>query len=195
MRKSLIVLLFAAAAATASPLTFTLDPAGGGITGGPGDTIGWGFTLVNDTNSWISVTSSALTFETNPSLGTYTDFIGLQGGPLPSFALAPSTQWTQAFDAAGGFGAGSYSIAADAALAAVDSGSLLVNYDLFNGDPSNGGLQTGSDSISALFSVTIGASSGGPSTPEPATSALAALAALGLLVLARSRNPGRTGRP
>ena len=98
MDKLLSPILLSILALPATAATINLNPSGGAISGMPGDTVGWGFTLTNDTASWLSVTSSALTFETNPLLGSFTDFIGLQGGPLPSFALAPFTAWTQSFD-------------------------------------------------------------------------------------------------
>ena len=115
MRYFVISFLLTAAALHAGTVTLDLNPLGGSITGGPGDTVGWGFKLTNSTADWISVTSSALTFETNPSLGVYTDFIGLQSGPLPSFALAPSTFWSETFDGVSQ-GIGSYAISSSASL-------------------------------------------------------------------------------
>ena len=118
----------------------------------PGQTTGWDFTLDNQTPDWISVTSSALTFESNPSLGFYSDFIGLQGGPLPSFAVAPFDSWSEVFDGASQ-GLGSYTTFLSSAPFAENTGLVLVSFDVFNGDPTNGGAQTGSSSVTAPFTV------------------------------------------
>ncbi len=179
MHKLLISIFLTTAALGAAPITLDLDPLGGSIAGAPGSTVGWGFTLTNASTSWISVTSSALTFETNPSLGVYVDFIGLQSGPPPSFAVAPSGFWAETFDSVSQ-GIGSYPISNSAALFAEDSGSILVSFDIFDGDPSNGGIQTGSSSVSAPFSVDVAPSS---QVPEPSTLALTAVM-LGLLLAA-----------
>ena len=180
MHKLLISLILATAAAlSADTISLDLDPLGGSISGAPGSTIGWGFTLTNSSTSWISVTSSALTFETNPLLGSYVDFIGLQGGPAPSFAVAPSSFWTETFDNVSQ-GIGSYTIPNSAELSAEDSGSILVSFDLFNSDPSDGGNQTGSSSVSAPFTVDVA-----PIAPVPEPSSLALTVtgrALGLLL-------------
>ena len=89
--------------ACASPL-FTLDPVGGNISGSPGHTIGWGFTLTNDTDDFLIVSSA----EFQPSLnliGTFTDFMG------PEFiALDPMSSFTQAFDLSSHLGVGSFAI-------------------------------------------------------------------------------------
>jgi hypothetical protein len=151
-----------------------LNPPGGTLLIMPGQSSGWDFTLDNQTADWISVTSSALTFETNPSLGVYSDFIGLQGGPLPSFAVAPFSSWSEVFDGVSQ-GLGSYTVFPSAAPFAEDRGEVLVNFDVFNGDPTNGGGQTGSSSVSAAFVVDIGAPPA-TSTPEPATVGLSAMA-------------------
>jgi hypothetical protein len=182
MYKSLIFSLLTTAVVSAGTITVALDPVGGSVTGAPGATVGWGFTLTNSSTSWISVTSSALTFETNPSIGAYTDFIGLQGGPMPSFAVAPSGIWMETFDGLSQ-GVGSYAISSSAALFAQDSGSILIGYDLFNGDPTVTGMQTGSSSVSTAIAVNVAP---GSQTPEPATFGVTA-AMLLLLVSARRR--------
>jgi len=165
--------------------TLTLDPVGGSISGLPGQTIGWGFTLTSNATDWISVTSSALTFETNPSLGIYTDFIGLQSGPSPSFAVAPGASWTEVFDGISQ-GIGSYALDPGAIPFSQNTGQLMVFFDIFNGDPTNGGIQTGSDFVSAAFSITVDAPA--PSVPEPATLGLTFLA-LAVFAADRAKRP------
>ena len=173
MRNYLPTMLFAGllgvASLSAGPVTFTLNPANGILNTSAGSLTGWGFTLNNASTNWISVTSSALTFESGPALGAYTDFIGLQGGPSPFFAVAPSTIWTEAFDGVSQ-GAGSYAVSPTAVLFAQNNGFLLVNYDIFDGDPLAGGNQIGSESRSSAFTVNIADSPS--SVPEPSTFAL-----------------------
>ncbi|MFN0169284.1 MAG: PEP-CTERM sorting domain-containing protein [Bryobacteraceae bacterium] len=157
--------------------TLVLDPLSGSISGQAGQNIGWGFTLTSlSTTDWISVTSSALTFETNPSLGTYTDFIGLQGGPSPAFAIAPLAAWTEVFDGVTQ-GIGAYLLDSGAIPFSQNTGQVLVSFDTYDDDPSNGGQQTGSSSFSVPFSVTVDAPA---AVPEPSTLGLAALAVLAL---------------
>ena len=71
---SSILLLAACGATQASPI-FSLDTPSGNITGSAGGNVGWGFILTSDSAAWISVLTSSLMDETNPALGTYTDFI------------------------------------------------------------------------------------------------------------------------
>jgi len=163
---SILLALCAAMHCEAGTVTLSLAPNGGLITGLAGATIGWDFTLANDTSNWISATNSALTFETNPLLGSYTDFIGPQGGPLPSFAVAPFSSWSQTLDLSNQLGLGSYTIDASAPIAAEDDGIVLVNFDIFNGDPTGTGQQTGNSSVSAPFSVIV---TSAPTVPEPST--------------------------
>ena len=93
MRKSplmiaVLVLGLSASALQAVPV-FTLDPPGGAVSGTPGSTVGWGFTLSNNTD-WLVVTVSAFCVGTGhtaadlftaacttayAAVGTYTDFI------------------------------------------------------------------------------------------------------------------------
>lgn len=154
-------------------VTLQLSPFGGAINGLPGDTVGWGFTLTNDSPNWLTVTSSALTFETNPLLGVYSDLIGLQGGPVPFFALTPFSNWSQTFDGISE-GAGAYAISAGATLFAQNTGDLLVNFDFFDNDPLTVGVQIASASVAADFTVNVSP----PATvPEPSTLGLMLLGA------------------
>jgi hypothetical protein len=179
-----IAWLWAAGALHAGLITLSLDPTGGAIAILPGQTSGWGFTLDDQSAGWISVTSSALTFETNPSLGLYTDFIGLQGGPDPSFAVAPFVSWSQAFDSVSS-GLGSYNVSSSAAPFAEDTGLVLVSFDIFDGDPTNGGMQTGSSSVSAAFKVDIARPPA--QVPEPSSLRLTVTAILAMAAVALRR--------
>jgi hypothetical protein len=190
MRKLLITLSFlclaAAPALFADEISFTLDPGSGVIAGAPGETIGWGFTLTNDTDDWITVTSSDLENETDPDLGVYTDFISAQGGNAGLYggALAPYTTWTEAFDGVSQ-GAGSYTIDPSALYPATDDGLLSVYFDIYDGDPGNGGNYLSSSLVQAGFEV--------ETVPEPGPVGLllGGLSALGWLYLTRRRRAQR----
>jgi len=171
-----LICLCAAGSLQAAAVTLLLNPPSGTLLILPGQSSGWDFTLDNQTPDWISVTSSALTFETNPSLGVYSDFIGLQGGPLPSFAVAPFGTWSQSFNGINQ-GLGSYTASSGATPFAEDAGSVQVNFDVFNGDPTIDGVQTGSSSVSARFAVDIEAAPASE-VPEPSTVSLSAAALL-----------------
>ena len=62
------------ARAEAAPFTFTfaLDPADGAVTGAPGETVGWGFTIENlDEDNWHIIKSDhLLRLPTPPQLAT-----------------------------------------------------------------------------------------------------------------------------
>src|SRR5579884_1151807 len=115
-----------AASAYAGPV-LTLDPFGGGLTGNPGQTVGWGFEIDNS-NGYLVVTGS--NFITSVPIGTYTDFISQYNfivvGPSPE---SPSV--SQAFDNVGQTGVGSYAIDASAAANALSSGEIQITYDLY----------------------------------------------------------------
>lgn len=160
---SLIFPLAVAGALQASPmLSFQLLP--GNLYNSPGGTSGWGFTLTSDSTDWISVLTSSLTNESNPALGIYNDFIGLQGGPVNS-VLGPNASWTETFDLGAQTGVGSYSIGPAAPIdAAADVGILDVQYQIFSGDPNAcGSCSIGFGDIAAPFSIHVTAA------PEPRT--------------------------
>src|SRR5579863_9522416 len=78
-------LLAACLAANADSVTLQLDPLSGTVSGSPGDTVGWGYTLDNNTSDYLVVSFSAFCepgqdplFTTcSPALdaSTYTDFL------------------------------------------------------------------------------------------------------------------------
>jgi hypothetical protein len=169
-------LLFTAwGAAQAGPL-LNLFPSSGAIQGAPGDNIGWGFTLASDPTLWISVITSSLLNETNPALGSYTDSIGLQGGPVNAVLAPASSTWTEAFDFISAQGVGSYAIDPSAVLGLTDSGTLDVQYEAFTADPNIcGTCAAGFFDLTVPFSVQV------TQAPEPVTAWLTAAA---LVILA-----------
>lgn len=169
---STLLIVLAAAALSAS--TFATLPTSGLITGAPGQLVGWGFSTTND-NSFesISFSQSILIGETNPGLGTYTDFIGPQGGP-DSFTVPATQTWSEGFSAIGQTGLGSFQISTSAPIGSSDSGIIEVFYNLADSTPGT---------FEVPFFVQVQ-----QSTPEPGTWAL--IVAPALLIL-RRRSPAR----
>ena len=182
-------LLATCLAAFGDSVTLTLDPVGGTVSGSPGDTVGWGYTLDNNTSDYLLVSSSSFCeagqdplFTTcSPALGasTYTDFTSSN-----FILIAPGNSASATFDASTLSGVGAYAID-PLVTSGSDSGFITVIYDLFDADPTAGGNQIPQDnglldwevSASAEVEVTGGTSP----VPEPAT---AGLVVAGLLFFA-----------
>lgn len=100
--------------------TLTLTPPGGAITGKPGDTIGWGFTLTNNSaTDWIIVSSvqflmpnfvgdvgGGFGITPDAAFGTFTDF----AAAYQFNELAPLSSITEPFDPSTFSGVGSFAL-------------------------------------------------------------------------------------
>jgi len=164
--------------AAAGPL-ITPDPFSGSVAGYPGSSVGWGFTVQSDPSDWTAFVASFPLSESNPSVGFYTDFIGAQGGPV-NFVLPPGApDWIESFNPVAQTGLGSYTIDPAALPGAVDSGTILILYQLYSADPNTcGSCSAGTGSLDVPFQVTVTAA------PEPGTWFLPAI---GLALLAARR--------
>ena len=183
-------------AAAAGPVTIALTPADGAMSGLPGSTVGWGFSLTNGSADFLLVANSyfcqpgqdPLFITCTQSLGTYNDFIANNATLVaPGVTTAP-----QPFDAGTSQGLGEYIIDGTALPGQADSGSLIVVYDLFDANPfPNGANQIGGDAelpVSASVTV-LGVTS---AAPEPGTVLLLGLGLatmLALTVLRKRQNP------
>lgn len=160
---SLLLLL----AATLPGASLTLSPAA--VNGYAGQTVGWGYTLTGDPLYHLVVTSVQSDFA---------DFPGGVGADAPavtdiasgyflmnSFAIAPGGSFTQGFGP--GTGLASFRIRPDAPAFAQESGSLFVYYDLYDGDPNNGGSQVFPSNDPLV--VTAAAQVNVEPVPEPST--------------------------
>jgi hypothetical protein len=189
--RTYILLLMSGCVATAGPIV-TLDPSGAAINGAPGDTIGWGFTVQSDPGMMTSFLSSFTLFETNPSIGLYTDFIGSQGGPVAFTLPAAAPDWIEPFDPIQQTGAGSFTIDPGALIGAQDNGVIHIEYQLF---PSTWTSVTSSslcdafcsDSIELPFQVTVVAPA-----PEPATWGMGLMGLALLLIGSAARRSRQT---
>ncbi len=132
-------------AANADSVTLQLDPLSGMVSGLPGDTVGWDYTLDNNTSDYLVVAASQFCeagqdplFTTcSPSLGasTYTDFLSSN-----FILIAPGGSASAPFDptTVPQSGVGEYTIDPSASAGQSDSGSITVVYDLFDADPTVG---------------------------------------------------------
>ncbi len=186
--------LIFAVSLSASP-SFTLTPSGD-ISGLPGSTVGWGFTIQND-SGYIEITNSYYCADPfqypvcDPSeVGTYSDFISTDNdiivGP-PGATDDPSTV-SQDFDPGLLTGVGSFAI--DPGATVGDQGEIVLIYTLTDVDPSDSptSITTGLV-LSAAASVTVTASS----VPEPGTVMLMLGALAGLYCLKKERRKGTHG--
>lgn len=164
MKKRLVLVLLAAlllATGLQAAPTLWLDPLNGYVGGMPGDTVGWGFTIQNDTD-YLLVTSAYLSPNFS-AVGWFEDYTLAQFivvGPDPE---SPSVH--QDFDPLSLLGLGAFHIDPAAPLIPV-RGTLSVTYNLYSVSPNDpnfdpeGDLITEGGILSARASVL---------TPEPAS--------------------------
>jgi len=181
----LLAAFIATPAAFADP-TLTLGN-GGSVSGAPGSSVNWDFTLSNTTDDFMVITgtsfcdtSSMPGFTCDPvgtSLGSYSDILGqnfIIVGPSPE-----SSSITQ-IDT----GLGTFTFNLDASGSA--TGEIIVTYDLFSTDPNSPTFDPSIDLINPtelamVASASVTASNGNPTpVPEPASFVLLGSGILGL---------------
>lgn len=171
--------------ASADPI-LTLNPVV--ISGTPGQTIGWGFTLTPDSLYYISISSAFIDTESNPAVGFFTDWISLAGGPSSGVLAPGGSDWVQAYSASLGTGFGQYAIDSNALPGDSTTGTFLVIYSRYSGDPNScGSCFVDSQFLSPLFQVNVTATdvSG---VPEPGwTATLGVGMILGVAAWRRAR--------
>jgi hypothetical protein len=170
-----ILLFTALPASSAEIFTFNLLPADGAITGGPGDTIGWGYSIENQSTSlWLVTTGLAPGSFQFGTPDVVFDF------PI----LAPGSTVTMPFDAATSTGLMALTWDASAPPGTVEVGSFLLDAEWWTGDPFAGGVFAFSASpASESYQATVTAAV----APEPGS---VGLGGLGLFIaggLARRR--------
>ena len=184
--------LIIAAGLQASP-SFAFDASGGDLSGLPGATIGWGFTLTEPGPAeFLLISESAFCPVTAvqsdlpagcaadfASLGSYTDF----STNIPIVGPAPDTSpLTVNFDSPTQAGFGSFVIDPGAGVGTT-TGEIAIIYDLFTGDPNTdpSATQIGGDNFTTLAaSITVQSA-----TPEPASWWCAGIGLIVLMIRVR----------
>lgn len=188
-RACLVVVLVSVlrvSAAHAAPI-LTLNPVGGAMSGTPGSTIGWGFTLSQD--DYYAVITSAdfcgaiISSPCSTPLGFFTDFIAQYNFTF----LDPFSSVSAVFDPVNLTGIGSYTIAAGASAGTTFLGNILLTYDLY-ADGLGETLISTDNQLMAAASVTVSAPA---PVPEPATWVLLSSGAIGLCIDRRRRRHRR----
>jgi len=157
----ILLLLCAPAAAHAAPFTFSLLPPGGEISGDPGSTIGWGYSITNDSSiDWLMVTS----FNHDPFVNASPDS-SIFDFPI----LAPGATRSLAYNASTFEGLLQLIWDALAPVGFTNSGSFVLSAEFWDADPLAGGqfLSLADDQF-ATYSATVTASQVAP-VPEPGT--------------------------
>jgi hypothetical protein len=164
---------------------FAVPP--GLITGQPGETIGWGFSITNDTPYWMLVDSSQFCQPGQDPL--FTTCTTTLGSPTPdtgytdliatnATVIDPFSTLTTPYDPTVPAGLGTYSIGSTVPIGSVDSGNIILTYIEFSGgSPLTTGTPVSGDiELSGAASVDV--------VPEP-SAVLLELTAVGLLGIGR----------
>jgi len=188
--RSILTLMAAAAfavGANADDLSLTLTPASGPVYGTAGQAVGWGFTLIDTGPDYVVLADSY--FTGTPLYGTYSDYIVNQfyvAGPTPENATITSL-WNQIAQT----GTGEFDLFASDPGGASFSGTIYIDYDLFDVDPNSEDFDPGADFVgSGTFSDPVQVDI----IPEPASWILMSLP-LALLMLIGWRRQASALRP
>ena len=178
---TLLGFLAACLAADADSVTLTLDPTDGTISGAPGATVGWGYTIDNNTGDYLIVDQSffcesgqdPLYASCAPALGasTYSDFTSNN-----FILIAPDSSASASYDPSTQSGLGSYGIDLNATPGQSDVGSIVVAYELWDADPTMGPADmlcadpsSGVCDFEVTAAATVNVLGGTTATPEPRT--------------------------
>jgi len=161
----------------ASSFTLSLLPAGGAIAGAPGSTIGWGYTIVNNSvTDWLMLTS----LSADPFLHASAD-ASLFLFPV----LAPGASQTVSYNASALQGLFQITWDVAAPVGFTNAGLFQIGGEFWDGDPFAGGnFLASAVTQSAAYTATV-------TSPVPGASTLL-LTGAGALALLAFRRTGRT---
>jgi hypothetical protein len=165
-------------AAYAGTYTFDTIPSNGVIQGLPGSTIGWGYTISNNSSTdWLVTTGlNAGLFTNGTPDGSYFDFP----------AIAPGLTTTVNFDPVAFTGLYGLTWDVSAPPGSVDSGQFILSAQWWTGDPSGTGtfIENAPDEGSPYSASVVSAPS---SAPEPVSCFTVLIGLAALLLLRRTR--------
>jgi hypothetical protein len=156
-------LMLSSTRAFADAYTFGTDPSSGDIQGPAGSTIGWGYSITNDsTTDWLVTTNLAadVFLDATPDASPF-DF------PI----IAPLTTVTLPYDALTDTGLFALTWSATAPAGFTNSGLFTLSAEWWTGDPLSGGAfidDAANETAAYLATVSPAAST----TPEPSYSIL-----------------------
>lgn len=170
MRKSralaalaIFALLAFGVTALADDVTLTLVPAAD-LSGPPGSTVGWGYTITNNTSNWLEALSLDAGSFTNGTPNLIFDF--------PT--VAPDSSVTEDFSAVTTVSCSSppcglyeFTWDNDAPAGTVNSGTFTLSSEYFSGDPANPASTDLGPAPDASADYAVTASSSVSSVPEP----------------------------
>lgn len=172
---TLIVLLFQPFEALADSFDFSVLPSSGSVSGVAGATVGWGYTITNDsTADWLVPTNLGADSFSNGTPMLLFDF------PV----VSPSQTVTQSFDSVSLIGLYEFTWDSGASTGDANDGSFVLNAQWWDADPSGGGnyIADATDQ-SASYSASLV----GSPVPEPRGFVLFVLGAIIIFLAAKPR--------
>lgn len=165
---AVIALCLASLSTQAGVIDFSVFPSDGEISGAPGSTVGWGYSITNNSSNYVVTTAI------NADLFQY-------GVPLSIFdfpVINPGSTVTKAFsvDISGLF---QFLVSNDSPIDFINSGLFILSSEFYTNDPlENGSFISSANDVVAFYSIkTVENTS---SVPEPA-SLILLLAGLSIL--------------
>ena len=158
---AVLLLVCAVSPLAADSIVFITLPMNGNVTGIAGSTVGWGYSITNNSDTdWFVPT--ALNPDSSFSNGTPTLLFDFPD-------LAPDTTASETFDPVNGIGLYEFAWDASAPEGFINSGNFVLSGEWWDGDPLNGGNFI-ADAIdtSTAYSASVGSIATG-STPEPSS--------------------------
>jgi hypothetical protein len=171
-------------AAPGDAYTFTTSPAGGSISGVAGSTIGWGYSITNQSaTDWLVTTNlnAGLFINCSPNSGLF-DF------PI----IAPGTKATEAFNLAASLGLFDLAWNPGAPVGFGNSGQFTLSAEWWSGNPLAGGTFI-ADAVdqNAAYSATVSAPVVSSGAPEPSVLGMLAVGVFFCIQAGRARYRAR----